>query len=105
MESRCRTQNMPWADGTSCGTNETVKKWCHSGECMSVNNLQRIDGQWGEWGSYADCSRTCGGGIQKRYRECDQPSPQNGGDYCVGERIGYRSCGTNECSLDAIDFR
>lgn len=101
----CRTLNMPWADGTPCGNDQSEMKWCQKGLCVSIRNLEPIHGQWGEWGEYGDCSRTCGGGTQKRYRECNSPLPQNGGDYCIGERVEDRSCATNECSLDALDFR
>ncbi|XP_076683108.1 A disintegrin and metalloproteinase with thrombospondin motifs 15 isoform X2 [Andrena cerasifolii] len=98
---QCHTQHMPWADGTACG----VGKWCHRGECVSRRNLEPVDGQWGEWGRYGECSRTCGGGIKKKYRECDSPPPQNGGHYCVGDRVKYRSCGTRECPPGSTDFR
>lgn len=92
---------MPWADGTNCGEN----KWCHRGECVSRQNLRPIDGQWGNWENYGECSRTCGGGIKKKFRECNNPPPQNGGNYCVGERVKYKNCGTKECPLETPDFR
>ncbi|KAG7202290.1 hypothetical protein KM043_018623 [Ampulex compressa] len=98
---QCHTQHMPWADGTACGNG----KWCHRGECVSRRNLEPIDGQWGEWGRYGECSRSCGGGVKKKYRKCDNPPPQNGGNYCVGERVKYRSCGTKECPPGSPDFR
>ncbi|KAG5308607.1 ATS20 metalloproteinase, partial [Pseudoatta argentina] len=98
---QCHTQHMPWADGTSCG----IDKWCHRGECVSRRNLEPVHGQWGEWGRYGECSRTCGGGIKRKYRECDNPAPNNGGNYCIGERVKYRSCGTRECPSGSPDFR
>ncbi|XP_032671699.1 A disintegrin and metalloproteinase with thrombospondin motifs 9 isoform X2 [Odontomachus brunneus] len=98
---QCHTQHMPWADGTSCGAD----KWCHRGECVSRRNLEPVDGQWGEWGRYGECSRTCGGGVKRKYRECDNPAPKNGGNYCVGERVKYRSCGIRECPPGSPDFR
>ncbi|XP_076238234.1 A disintegrin and metalloproteinase with thrombospondin motifs 9 [Calliopsis andreniformis] len=99
--SQCHTQHTPWADGTACG----VDKWCHRSKCVSRRNLEPIDGQWGEWGRYGECSRTCGGGIKKKYRECNNPPPQHGGNYCVGDRVKYRSCGTKECPPGSPDFR
>lgn len=104
-KEQCHTQHMPWADGTSCGDQD---KWCHRGECVSSSsrkNFEPVDGQWGEWSRYGECSRSCGGGIKKKYRECNKPAPKNGGNYCVGERIRYRSCATEECSASSMDFR
>ncbi|GBO05684.1 A disintegrin and metalloproteinase with thrombospondin motifs 20 [Araneus ventricosus] len=31
--------------------------------------------------------------------------PTNGGRYCVGERIRYKSCQTQDCPLGSRDFR
>lgn len=56
-----------------------------------------VDGDWGPWGPWGECSRTCGGGIQFSNRECDNPVPQNGGRFCLGERVKYQSCNTEEC--------
>ncbi|XP_058791063.1 A disintegrin and metalloproteinase with thrombospondin motifs 9 [Phymastichus coffea] len=97
----CHTQHMPWADGTVCGPG----KWCHRGECVSRENLEPLDGQWGDWSSYGECSRSCGGGIERKYRECNNPAPKHGGNYCVGERVRYRSCNTRECPPGSTDFR
>ena len=47
--------------------------------------------------SWSECSRTCGGGVRKSVRECDNPTPANGGLYCTGDRIRYESCHTNDC--------
>lgn len=55
--------------------------------------------------SFDLCSRTCGGGIQSATRECNSPIPANGGKYCIGNRIKYKSCNTQECPPDAADFR
>ncbi|KAK2580485.1 hypothetical protein KPH14_006224 [Odynerus spinipes] len=99
--NHCHTEHMPWADGTSCGHD----KWCQRGECVSKQDLKPVDGQWGQWGPYGDCSRTCGGGIKRKTRECDNPPPLNGGNYCVGDRVKYKSCGTDECPAGSPDFR
>ena len=64
---------------------------------MPVFHLSQVDGRWGKWGAYGDCSRSCGGGVQLAKRECDNPVPENGGKYCYGLRIKYRSCNLNPC--------
>lgn len=71
----CRTQHMPWADGTPCGPNQ----WCHRGQCVGMSPAQRPkqNGQWGEWKPWKECSRSCGGGVQKADRDCDNPRRVN----------------------------
>lgn len=96
----CRTQHMPWADGTSCGHG----RWCKKGMCRRKAELLPVDGGWGGWQPFDRCSRSCGGGIQLSTRICDSPHPQNGGKRCPGYRTRYRSCNVQECE-DGSDFR
>jgi len=56
-----------------------------------------VHGSWGSWGAWGECSRTCGGGVQYSFRECDNPVPRNGGKYCEGKRVQYRSCNIEDC--------
>ena len=53
---------------------------------------------------WSECSRTCGGGVRKSVRECDNPTPLNGGLYCTGDRLRYESCHTQDCH-QASDLR
>lgn len=57
-----------------------------------------MDGRWGSWSLFGSCSRSCGGGIQLSKRECTNPAPSNGGKYCRGLRVKYRSCNLNSCT-------
>uniref|UniRef100_A0A8C3A6Z7 ADAM metallopeptidase with thrombospondin type 1 motif, 15b n=1 Tax=Cyclopterus lumpus TaxID=8103 RepID=A0A8C3A6Z7_CYCLU len=91
----CQTRHFPWADGTGCGNG----KVCYRGACTDKNDTMRIkvDGRWGKWGAFGGCSRSCGGGVQLAKRACDNPVPENGGKYCYGLRVKYRSCNLNTC--------
>ncbi|EGW10210.1 A disintegrin and metalloproteinase with thrombospondin motifs 20 [Cricetulus griseus] len=63
----CRTQHMPLADGTSCGPG----MHCHRGLCVTRDMETRpVDGEWGPWGPYSSCSRTCGGKRDFREKQC-----------------------------------
>uniref|UniRef100_A0A8B9Q6X1 ADAM metallopeptidase with thrombospondin type 1 motif 15 n=1 Tax=Apteryx owenii TaxID=8824 RepID=A0A8B9Q6X1_APTOW len=90
----CQTRHFPWADGTSCGEG----RFCLKGACVERHNISKyrvstcVDGNWGKWAPYGQCSRTCGGGVQLAKRECNDPVPVNGGKYCEGVRVKYRSC-------------
>ncbi|XP_014286449.1 A disintegrin and metalloproteinase with thrombospondin motifs 15 isoform X3 [Halyomorpha halys] len=99
----CSTLHMPWADGTTCGPG----KWCQKRRCVSRDrkSLQPVNGGWGKWQKYGECSRTCGGGVRKSIRDCNNPTPANGGKYCLGERVRYHSCATQECPPGSTDFR
>ena len=44
----CRTQNTPWADGTTCGQG----MWCQGAKCASkyyYNKARMVHGKWGTW--------------------------------------------------------
>ena len=52
-----------------------------------------INGEWGPWSSWSSCSLSCGkGGIQRRQRECDDPTPRGKGMTCVGEDNQSKPC-------------
>ncbi|XP_062486212.1 A disintegrin and metalloproteinase with thrombospondin motifs 9 isoform X4 [Pezoporus occidentalis] len=98
----CRTQHTPWADGTECEPG----KHCRFGMCVpKERETPVIDGAWGTWSPFGTCSRTCGGGIKTAIRECNRPEPKNGGKYCVGRRMKFKSCNTEPCSKLKKDFR
>ena len=44
-----------------------------------------MDGGWGEWNSWSECSSSCDLGISEAERWCDHPQPINGGHFCGGE--------------------
>ncbi|XP_044307992.1 A disintegrin and metalloproteinase with thrombospondin motifs 9 isoform X4 [Varanus komodoensis] len=98
----CRTQHTPWADGTECG----LGKHCKYGHCVPrEREIPVTDGAWGTWSPFGACSRTCGGGIKNAVRECNRPEPKNGGRYCVGRRMKFKSCNTEPCPKQKKDFR
>uniref|UniRef100_A0A3P9Q081 ADAM metallopeptidase with thrombospondin type 1 motif 9 n=1 Tax=Poecilia reticulata TaxID=8081 RepID=A0A3P9Q081_POERE len=98
----CRTQHMPWADGTDCAPG----RHCKHGQCIqNEHDASPVDGAWGVWSPFGTCSRTCGGGIKIAMRECNRPVPQSGGMYCVGRRMKFRSCNSEPCSKQKKDFR
>ncbi|XP_074054912.1 A disintegrin and metalloproteinase with thrombospondin motifs 9 isoform X2 [Macrotis lagotis] len=98
----CRTQHTPWADGTECEPG----KHCKYGFCVPKElEGPRTDGSWGNWSHFGACSRTCGGGIKTATRECNRPEPRNGGRYCTGRRMKFKSCNIEPCPHQMRDFR
>ncbi|XP_077105471.1 A disintegrin and metalloproteinase with thrombospondin motifs 8-like isoform X2 [Ranitomeya variabilis] len=106
-ETVCHTKNgsLPWADGTPCGQRHI----CWDGVCQVEDEVLPpqvpVDGNWGSWNPWGECSRSCGGGVRFSYRECNDPQPHNGGKYCQGLRAKYESCSTQECPPGEKSFR
>lgn len=98
----CHSKLEPAADGTKCGDN----KWCYKGSCIERGEIpESVDGGWGPWRNYSECSRTCGAGVSFTERHCDNPRPANGGKYCIGEWKKYRLCNTQPCPPGSLGFR
>ncbi|XP_066902842.1 A disintegrin and metalloproteinase with thrombospondin motifs 6 isoform X2 [Halyomorpha halys] len=99
---KCASTGDPPAPGTPCAKD----MWCFNKRC--VHRGQRpgaINGEWGPWTPWTTCTRSCGSGIQSRYRACDSPIPYRGGSECVGEWVSYRMCNNRMCSGYATSFR
>ncbi|KAE8636211.1 hypothetical protein XENTR_v10002887 [Xenopus tropicalis] len=104
--NRCVTNSIPAAEGTLCQTGSIEKGWCYQGDCVPFGTWPKsIDGDWGPWSVWGECTRTCGGGVSSSIRHCDSPAPSGGGKYCLGERKRYRSCNTDPCPSGSRDFR
>ncbi|CAB1416750.1 unnamed protein product [Pleuronectes platessa] len=99
----CKTKKGPPVDGTECAPG----KWCFKGHCIwrSSQQPQGHDGSWGSWSKSGSCSRTCGGGIRSRSRQCNDPPPAYGGRDCPGSTFDYQMCNTEECAGPYEDFR
>ncbi|XP_022781861.1 coadhesin-like [Stylophora pistillata] len=66
-------------------------------------NMQEcaIPGGYTNWSDWRECSVTCGGGVQTRYRTCTNPPPSGGGLACSEQNLGPakegQECNTQEC--------
>uniref|UniRef100_A0A8C9XWX8 ADAM metallopeptidase with thrombospondin type 1 motif, 10 n=1 Tax=Sander lucioperca TaxID=283035 RepID=A0A8C9XWX8_SANLU len=104
--NRCITSSIPAAEGTICQTNTIEKGWCYKRVCVVYGTRpEGVDGGWGLWSPWEECSRTCGGGVSSSIRHCDSPRPTIGGKYCLGERKRFRSCNIDDCPAGSRDFR
>ena len=63
--------------------------------CMFHSHFS-VNCQWASWGSWQSCSKTCGGGDQKRTRTKSVVA-QYGGNECSGSYTSTQSCNTNKC--------
>uniref|UniRef100_A0A669CRC2 ADAM metallopeptidase with thrombospondin type 1 motif 14 n=1 Tax=Oreochromis niloticus TaxID=8128 RepID=A0A669CRC2_ORENI len=99
----CKTKKGPPVDGTECAPG----KWCFKGHCIwrTSQEPQGHDGSWSSWSKFGSCSRTCGGGIRSRSRQCNNPPPAYDGRDCPGSAFDYQMCNTEECAGPYEDFR
>ncbi|KAM8847791.1 A disintegrin and metalloproteinase with thrombospondin motifs 2-like isoform 1-T1 [Synchiropus picturatus] len=98
----CKTKKGPPIDGTMCGNG----KHCFKGHCIWLTpDIIKQDGNWGSWSEFGQCSRLCGGGVQFRTRDCDNPRPANGGRTCVGATYQFQMCNTEPCEDIYSDAR
>ncbi|KAG7281602.1 hypothetical protein CRUP_033712, partial [Coryphaenoides rupestris] len=79
LQSRYRFCSQPQPSGSSlpCVGSHRQDQVCVDAPCDR-------DGGWGQWSYWTDCTKSCGGGVQSRRRECDNPTPEGEGDYLAG---------------------
>ncbi|XP_056002334.1 multiple epidermal growth factor-like domains protein 11 [Ostrea edulis] len=90
IKSRTCTKPIPRYGGQDCIGLANAFKSCQRGECP-------VNGNWGEWGHTRPCDMSCGGGLQLRLRECNNPPPSHGGIPCPGQSVHAVSCNTDQC--------
>ncbi|KAI3355049.1 hypothetical protein L3Q82_017927, partial [Scortum barcoo] len=57
------------------------------------------DGGWGQWSTWTECTKSCGGGVRSRRRQCDSPSPEGEGSFCEGLGTEVVACNTDHCPV------
>ncbi|XP_014674902.1 PREDICTED: SCO-spondin-like [Priapulus caudatus] len=60
----------------------------------------QVDGFWHPWSEWTECTVSCNGGKQARFRECVEE--QYGGVPCRGETTENRPCGNDKCPVDGV---
>ncbi|CAB4055395.1 Mucin-like protein,Hemicentin-1,Adhesion G protein-coupled receptor B3 [Lepeophtheirus salmonis] len=86
----------PSSGGRNCRGSSVESNTCIKPSCIQV-----IDGNWGQWIQWSGCSATCGHATRSRSRQCDSPSPMNGGSFCSGDNNQISSCpNTRPCPID-----
>uniref|UniRef100_A0A3B3VEL4 ADAM metallopeptidase with thrombospondin type 1 motif, 13 n=1 Tax=Poecilia latipinna TaxID=48699 RepID=A0A3B3VEL4_9TELE len=99
----CKRLLVPLLDGTECAPNQ----WCLKGRCVSPDDFGVsvvVNGSWSSWSGFSSCSRTCGGGVVLRTRECNNPRPAFGGNDCDGPDIEAELCNQLPCERTQLDF-
>ncbi|XP_047443825.1 hemicentin-1 isoform X2 [Mugil cephalus] len=80
----------PANGGRACAGSDTHMQRCSTASCP-------VDGNWGSWQPWGECSSSCGGGERTRVRLCNSPSSSNGGRPCPGDSTQLSRCNTQAC--------
>ncbi|XP_037393266.1 SCO-spondin [Pygocentrus nattereri] len=106
----------PWSVcSVTCGAGlQSRYRFCSSPEragnglpCLGPDRQDQVcvlspcsrDGGWSEWTSWTDCTKSCGGGVRSRRRECDRPATEREGDFCEGLKTELIACNMDPCPV------
>ncbi|XP_050418511.2 sushi, von Willebrand factor type A, EGF and pentraxin domain-containing protein 1-like [Patella vulgata] len=81
----------------SISTNKTFTCTCPKGYKGTLCDVNIVNGGWGNWTYWSECSTTCGGGTSSRHRLCDNPSPDEDGEPCQGYDTKVKPCNNDTC--------
>nr|AKN21725.1 PKD1L-2 [Schmidtea mediterranea] len=69
--------------------------------CTNVPLNCPVNGMWSSWSTWSSCSSSCGFGTRSRTRNCDNPSPLNGGLGCSScVTVIFGSCGMSDINVE-----
>jgi len=96
VQSRTRMCTPPQHGGTSCPSDVTLSE-----EQQCTEPACPIDGNFLQWGTWSECSSSCGDGTQEKHRDCTEP--QNGGSPCLESgKTQTQVCTGTMCPTDAV---
>merc|ERR1712168_1381343 len=93
VKSRVCNNPSPAFGGIGCPGRKVVTNTCNIKPCP-------VDGKWTAFGPWLSCSKPCGGGVQRKVRECTNPTPKHEGKYCTGAAVATQQCNTHHCAID-----
>ncbi|KAK3092788.1 hypothetical protein FSP39_007241 [Pinctada imbricata] len=80
----------PAYGGSRCSGSNTINSQCYNKACP-------VNGQWSNWNSWGNCSKSCGLGTKRRLRLCNNPRRAHGGLPCNGSDIELSQCKISDC--------
>ncbi|GFS05116.1 SCO-spondin [Elysia marginata] len=93
FQARNRSCDGPYYKGLDCQGDTVENQTCNTQPCP-------IDGYFGDWSAWGQCSVSCGGGTQTRDRSCI--APKHEGKDCQGPSNETQDCNTQPCPVDGV---
>ncbi|XP_045209779.1 sushi, von Willebrand factor type A, EGF and pentraxin domain-containing protein 1-like [Mercenaria mercenaria] len=85
-------------NGAKCiNRNDSYACECRENYKGVICQVKPVSGGWTEWSGWSECSATCDQGIRQRSRFCNNPSPSEYGDDCLGPTYETKVCVMDEC--------
>ncbi|KAL3871302.1 hypothetical protein ACJMK2_039309, partial [Sinanodonta woodiana] len=80
-------------------TVSTIEEKCTRSMSQLNRTLGNLYEQFNQWRvpKPGKCSSSCGGGVKNRVRTCTNPTPAEGGNYCVGDALECVKCRDRSC--------
>ncbi|KAL9981062.1 hypothetical protein ACROYT_G009719 [Oculina patagonica] len=93
---RTRSCKPPKHGGQPCYGDAIDTRKCNRKHCP-------VNGGLNKWSKFGLCSKSCGGGVRMRHRECNNPVPRYGGLECdPGNLFETQSCGNMKCPAKTL---
>lgn len=89
----------PSVSGKNCLGNNEETDLCIQTTCENI-----MDGGWSDWSAWGECSESCGTGLKRRHRECDNPVPFRSGKNCLGNNEQTDQCTLRTCRRGNMAF-
>ncbi|XP_045179206.2 A disintegrin and metalloproteinase with thrombospondin motifs adt-1-like [Mercenaria mercenaria] len=98
MQRRDRSCSNPYPSrfGDNCYGESRDDRFCMPGPCAN--------GGWSDWTGWGSCTATCGPGLRKRHRRCDNPIRSPMGQDCQGSHEDVDMCSLQPCHATISAF-
>jgi len=95
LTNRNRTRStIERSGGAVCSGIDKEEDSCNTQRCSQ-------DCKWGPWTEWTPCSKICGGGSAKRFRDVLAVKKEGGAD-CAGDGQEDGACNTKPCPVDCV---
>jgi len=104
MNSESPGSQCKLTDNSGHGSLETESRSCSRPSCVSPPEDSPVNGNWGAWNAWTECSKSIGEGHRGHTRSCNNPPPQHGGELCLSQNAGPQSTEfvVETCSVSGV---